>query len=41
MAVLLAAGVPFERWIRFVTGGVAIATAIGVAAIAAVIWLGL
>ena len=40
MAVLLAAGVPFERWIRFVAGGVVIAAAIGVAAIGAVIWFG-
>src|SRR5207247_9467807 len=39
MAVLLAAGVPFERWIRFVAGGVVIAAAIGVAAIGAVLWL--
>ena len=38
--VLLAAGVPFERWIRFVAGGVVIAAAIGVAAIGAVIWFG-
>jgi uncharacterized ion transporter superfamily protein YfcC len=41
MAVLLAAGVSFERWIRFVAGAVAIAVAIGVAGIAAVLWLGL
>ena len=41
MAVLLAAGVPFERWIRFVAGGVVIATAIGIAAIATVMWFGL
>jgi uncharacterized ion transporter superfamily protein YfcC len=41
MAVLLAAGVPFERWIRFVAGAVAIAVVIGVAGIAAAMWLGL
>jgi uncharacterized ion transporter superfamily protein YfcC len=40
MAVLLAAGVPFERWIRFVVGGVLLALLVGVASIAAVIWLG-
>jgi uncharacterized ion transporter superfamily protein YfcC len=39
MAVLLAAGVPYQRWIRFVVGPVAIAALIGVAAIGAVIWL--
>jgi uncharacterized ion transporter superfamily protein YfcC len=39
MAVLLAAGVPYQRWIRFVVGGVLIAALIGVAGIAAVIWL--
>ena len=41
MAVLLAAGVPFERWIRFVAGGALLAAIIGVVGIAAVIWLGL
>ena len=40
MAVLLAAGVPFERWVRFVVGGVLAAAAVGIAAIAAVIWFG-
>ncbi len=39
MAVLLAAGVPFQRWIRFVLGGVLLATLLGVAGIAATIWL--
>jgi uncharacterized ion transporter superfamily protein YfcC len=39
MAVLLAAGVPFQRWIRFVLGGVLLAALVGVASIAAVIWL--
>jgi uncharacterized ion transporter superfamily protein YfcC len=38
MAILLAAGVPFSRWIRFVGGGVALALLLGVASIAAVIW---
>lgn len=31
MAVLLAAGVPYQRWIRFAAGGVAIALVVGVA----------
>jgi uncharacterized ion transporter superfamily protein YfcC len=35
MAVLLAAGVPFERWIRFVIGAALLCVAIGVASIAA------
>src|SRR5712691_6580869 len=39
MAVLLAAGVPYQKWIRFVIGGVVLATLLGVAGIAAVIWL--
>jgi len=39
MAVLLAAGVPYQRWIRFVFGGFLLAVLIGVAAIGAVIWL--
>ena len=38
MAVLLAAGVPYQQWIRFVLGGVLLATLIGTAAIAAVMW---
>jgi uncharacterized ion transporter superfamily protein YfcC len=40
MAVLLAAGVPYQQWIRFVAGGVALAVLIGVVSIAAVLWLG-
>jgi uncharacterized ion transporter superfamily protein YfcC len=40
MAVLLAAGVPFQKWIRFVAGGVALAAIIGIASIAAAMWLG-
>jgi len=39
MAVLVAAGVPYAKWIRFVAGGVAFAALIGIAGIAAVIWL--
>ena len=35
MAILLAAGVPFQRWLRFVVVGVAVLTAVGVLAIAA------
>ena len=38
MAVLLAAGVPYQQWIRFVAGGVALAVLIGIASIAAVLW---
>jgi uncharacterized ion transporter superfamily protein YfcC len=40
MAVLLAAGVPYQRWIRFVFGAVLLVAAVGVATIAAVLWLG-
>ena len=39
MAVLLAAGVPLQRWIRFVTGAVVLAAALGAASIVAAIWL--
>jgi uncharacterized ion transporter superfamily protein YfcC len=39
MAVLLAAGVPYQTWIRFVLGGVVLATLVGVGAIAVVILL--
>jgi uncharacterized ion transporter superfamily protein YfcC len=35
MAILLAAGVPFHRWLRFVVFGVAVLAAVGVIAIAA------
>jgi uncharacterized ion transporter superfamily protein YfcC len=35
MAVLLAAGVPYERWIRFVIVAALLCVAIGVASIAA------
>jgi len=41
MAVLLAAGVPFERWIRFVLPPALLAAAIGIASIAAAMRLGL
>jgi uncharacterized ion transporter superfamily protein YfcC len=37
MAVLLAAGVPFQRWIRFVLGAVLLLMLVGVAAIIVVI----
>ena len=39
MAILLAAGVPFQRWIRFVFGAVLLTALVGVIAIAAVVWL--
>jgi uncharacterized ion transporter superfamily protein YfcC len=41
MAVLLAAGVPFERWIRFVLPAALMAATIGIASIAAAMWWGL
>jgi uncharacterized ion transporter superfamily protein YfcC len=31
MAILLAAGVPFDRWLRFAIGGVALAVGVGIA----------
>jgi uncharacterized ion transporter superfamily protein YfcC len=40
MAVLVAAGVSFQRWIRFAFGAVILATLLGIVGIAAVIWLG-
>jgi uncharacterized ion transporter superfamily protein YfcC len=41
MAVLLAAGVPYERWIRFVIVAALLCVAIGVASIAATsMWSG-
>jgi uncharacterized ion transporter superfamily protein YfcC len=33
MAILLAAGVPFQQWIRFAAGGILLLVAVGVAAI--------
>jgi uncharacterized ion transporter superfamily protein YfcC len=39
MAVLLAAGVPYQQWIRFAIGGVLLALVVGVVAIGAVMWL--
>jgi uncharacterized ion transporter superfamily protein YfcC len=33
MAILLAAGVPFQTWLRFALGGVALLTAVGIAGI--------
>jgi uncharacterized ion transporter superfamily protein YfcC len=38
MAVLLAAGVPYERWLRFALVGWLLATLVGVAGMAAVYW---
>ncbi|HMF95952.1 MAG TPA: hypothetical protein VKE96_16735, partial [Vicinamibacterales bacterium] len=40
MAVLLAAGVPYQQWMRFVAGAFALAVLLGVAAIVAVLWIG-
>jgi uncharacterized ion transporter superfamily protein YfcC len=37
MAVLLAAGVPYQRWIRFAAGGVAIALVVGITGIVAAV----
>jgi uncharacterized ion transporter superfamily protein YfcC len=37
MAILLAAGVPYQRWIRFTLGGVLLLAAIGILAIAVVL----
>ena len=39
MAVLLAAGVPYPQWIRFVAGGAAMSALLGIAGIVAVMWL--
>jgi uncharacterized ion transporter superfamily protein YfcC len=40
MAVLLAAGVSFQRWIRFVAGALVLAAGIGIGAIVAVLLAG-
>jgi len=40
MAVLLAAGVPYQQWMRFVAGALAMAVLLGAAAIIAVLWIG-
>jgi uncharacterized ion transporter superfamily protein YfcC len=40
MALLLAAGVPYERWLRFVAGAVIIPVLVGLAGIAAAVWIG-
>ena len=37
MAILLAAGVPYQRWVRFTAGGVLLLAAIGILAIAVVL----
>jgi uncharacterized ion transporter superfamily protein YfcC len=34
MAILLAAGVPFQRWIRFALGGILLLTLVGIASLA-------
>jgi uncharacterized ion transporter superfamily protein YfcC len=39
MAVLLAAGVPFGRWLRFLAGALLLEVILGVVSIAAAIWL--
>jgi uncharacterized ion transporter superfamily protein YfcC len=39
MSVLLAANVRYAQWLRFATGGWAIGTLVGAAAIAAVLWV--
>ncbi len=41
MAVLLAAGVPLQRWLRFAAGGVALMVMVGIAAIGMAMWMGL
>src|SRR5690606_28084726 len=41
LAVLLAAGVPFGKWVRFAIGGWALATAVGVGGILLAIAAGL
>ncbi len=41
MAVLLAAGVPFQKWFRFALGGWVVATLVGVAGIAVALAVGL
>jgi uncharacterized ion transporter superfamily protein YfcC len=41
MAVLVAAGLPFQKWLRFAAGGALLAALCGMAAIAAVMALGL
>jgi uncharacterized ion transporter superfamily protein YfcC len=40
MAILLAAGVPYERWLRFAVGAVMIPLLVGLAGIAAAVWIG-
>jgi uncharacterized ion transporter superfamily protein YfcC len=37
MAILFAAGVPYQRWVRFTLGGVLLLAAIGIVAIATVL----
>jgi uncharacterized ion transporter superfamily protein YfcC len=40
MAVLLGANVPYERWLRFATLAVIVPVLVGLAGIAAAVWLG-
>ena len=40
MAILLAAGVPYERWLRFAVVAVMIPLLVGLAGIAAAVWIG-
>jgi uncharacterized ion transporter superfamily protein YfcC len=37
MAILLGAGVPYDKWVRFAIGGVALAAAVGVAGMLAAV----
>jgi len=41
MAVLLAAGVPYQRWLRFAIAATIVPLLIGLAGIAAALWLNL
>jgi uncharacterized ion transporter superfamily protein YfcC len=41
LAVLLAAGVPYQRWLRFAVGGWALMTVVGFAGILAALAVGL
>jgi uncharacterized ion transporter superfamily protein YfcC len=39
MAILLSANVPYERWLKFAAGAVLIPIGVGLAGIAAAVWL--
>jgi uncharacterized ion transporter superfamily protein YfcC len=41
MAILLGANVPYERWLKFASGAVIIPMLVGLAGIAAAVWIGL